>query len=93
MADNNKGRIQQSRILNHPLGGRTGFLRELGATKNNSAVYDVWARSLGRRLLWPFKAQFQSPLFSEFSTFIYDEANKGIIGAMIPGQGQELSLM
>ena len=94
MADNNQGRLQPSQILNHPLGGRIGLLREIGASKDGSAASDAWARSLGRRLLWPFQSEIQFPIFSSISTFIYDEASRGIIGAVrVSGQMAELSMM
>ena len=94
MTDNKPVPIYRSPILNHPLGGRTGLLRELGIPqKDGGAVWDAWAKSLGRRLLWPFQVEFED-LFSEFSSFIYDEVSQGILGAMkIPGAGRDLVKM
>ena len=80
MADN-QGRIKRSPLLTHPLSGRSGLLREIGASHDHGVVSDAWARGLGGRQIWICspKSDFTNFHNTAFTTFIHDEAIQSII--------------
>lgn len=76
----NKGRIKRSRLLSHPLGGRAGLVREIGASLDHGSVFDAWARGLGGRQLWicPPRIDSKDGDVATFTTFIHDEATQSL---------------
>ena len=80
----NKGLVKRSQLLAHPLIGRAGLLREVGAFQDHGAVFASWAKGLVGRQIW---ADFPTPLsndtnYTTFKTFIHDEATQSIIAGL-----------
>ena len=83
MADN-QGRIKRSPLLTHPISGRAGLIREIGASHGHGAVSDAWARGLGSRQIWICspKSDFTNFHNTAFTTFIHDKAIQSVIAGL-----------
>ena len=79
----NKGLIRPSQLLAHPLIGRAGLLREIGAFQDHGAVFASWAKGLEGRQIWAdFPTSPNSTNYTAFTTFVHDEASHSIIAGL-----------
>ena len=80
----NKGGIKRSRLHTHPLAGRAGLLREIGASHNHGVVLDAWARGLGDRQLWNYvpRPDAKDTDVALYTNLIHDETTQFIIAGL-----------